>query len=167
MTGIPEMRRRLRRFGVLAGTAAALALPVAALGAQVPFRAADSGSWGVGTHNCGSQLPVFVDTIGTGTHLGRYAYASQECADLGAATFAGMFTLTAANGDMLSGTYAGTFTVDAEGTIHYEQTNTITGGTGRFAGASGSFHVSGLAYGDGRDLQRASGSISNVGASKH
>jgi hypothetical protein len=168
MMGIPAVKRRLRRFAVLAGAAAALALPIAALGgAQVPFEAADAGSWGVGTHDCGSQLPVFVGTTGTGTYLGRYTYASQECADLGAATFAGTFTITAANGDTLSGTYAGTFTVDAAGTIHYEQTNTITGGTGRFAGASGSFQVSGLAYSDGRDLQRASGWISSVGASKH
>jgi hypothetical protein len=151
---------------MLAGAAAALALPMVAFaGAQVPFKAADAGTWGVGAHDCGSQLPVFVDTVGTGTHLGRYSYASEECADLGAATFAGAFTITAANGDTLVGTYAGTFTVDAAGTIHYEQTNTVTGGSGRFAGTSGSFQVSGLAYGDGRDVQRASGRIARVAGS--
>jgi hypothetical protein len=158
--------QRIRRGAVLVAALAALALPAAALGgARVPLKISDSGSWGVGVHDCGSQLPVFVDTTGTGTHLGRYAYASQECADLGGATFAGAFTITAANGDTLVGTYAGTFTVDGGGTIHYEQTNTVTGGTGRFAGASGSFHVSGLAYGDGRDVQRAAGWIGRIGGS--
>ena len=156
--------RRLLRPGLVLAAVAVLAVPVAQAGAQVPFKGSDGGSWGIGSHDCGALVPVFVDTAGTATHVGRYAYASQECADLGGGTFAGAFTITAANGDTLTGTYAGTFTVDEAGAIHYEQTNTVSGGTGRFAGASGSFHVSGIAFPDGRDVQQAGGTISSVGS---
>ncbi|HWQ23878.1 MAG TPA: hypothetical protein VNK94_07215 [Gaiellaceae bacterium] len=162
-----KKRRSSIVLGALALVACfALASSVqASASSDVPFAASDRGSWGVGTHDCGSSLPVWVETSGVGTHVGRYRYSSRECADLGDGTYAGSFTVTAANGDTIEGSYAGTFTVDGAGTIHYEQTNTITGGTGRFAGASGSFHVSGLAYGDGGDVQRLSGAISRVGES--
>lgn len=155
--------RWLGRLGAVIVATAALALPVQALaGASVPLKGADNGSWGIGGHECGSLLPVWVETAGTATHLGRYGYVSQECVDLGAGTF----TITAANGDTIVGTYAGTFTVDGGGNIHYEQTNTVTGGSGRFAAAAGAFGVSGIAYADGSDVQQLSGAITSVGASK-
>ena len=156
--------KRITRLVFLAAFACAVALPAAALaGDEVPLRGSDQGSWGLGTHNCGALLPVFVADSGAATHLGRYAYSSQECANLAAGTYAGSFTMTAASGDTVTGTYAGTFTVDAAGTIHYEQTNTITGGTGRFASASGTFALSGLAFANGDCAQELSGAISRVG----
>jgi hypothetical protein len=131
--------------------AAALAVPSQALAAaSVPFKGADAGTWGVGGHDCGALFPVWVDTAGTATQLGRYAYVSQECVDLGDGTYAGVFVVTAASGDTMVGTYAGTFTVDGDGNIHYEQTNT----------------VSGVAYADGSDVQQLSGSVTSVGAGK-
>lgn len=160
---------RKRRSRIVVGALAlvagfALASSVqASASSEVPFAASDRGSWGVGTHDCGSALPVWVETSGVGTHIGRYRYSSRECADLNGGRYAGSFTATAANGDTIAGSYEGTFTVDGAGTIHYEQENTVTGGTGRFAGGSGSFHVSGLAYGDGRDVQSLSGALSRVG----
>jgi hypothetical protein len=156
------------RLALVAVAVAALAVPLGAFaGDQVPVRAADRGGWGVGDHACGALLPVFVETTGTGSQLGRYAYSARECVDLGAGTYAGSFTMTAANGDTLVGTYAGTFTVDGGGNILYEQTNTVTGGTGRFANASGAFGVSGFAGADGACLQTLSGAVSSVGSSKH
>jgi hypothetical protein len=130
---------------------------------EVGFAGSDRGRWGVGTHECGSALPVWVETSGIATHLGRYAYSSHECASLTTGTYAGSFTISSANGDTVVGRYAGTFTVDGAGTIHYEQTNTITGGSGRFSGVSGSFDVSGLAYADGADVQTLSGALSRIG----
>ncbi len=159
--------RWLGRLGAVVVATAALALPVEALaGASVPLKGADNGSWGIGGHECGSLVPVWVETAGTATHLGRYGYVSQECVDLGAGTYAGAFTITAANGDTIVGTYAGTLTVDGGGNIHYEQTNTVTGGSGRFASAAGAFGLSGIAYADGSDVQQLSGAITSVGASK-
>ena len=50
----------------------------------------------------------------------------------------GSFTLTAANGDTLFGTSTGLGTV-VDGIAYIQETHTITGGTGRFAGATGTF----------------------------
>jgi hypothetical protein len=159
------MRSIVRARVALLALLAVLAVPVGALASdQVPFKGADAGSWGTGSHDCGALLPVFVANSGNATHVGRYSYSSHECVDLGAATYAGSFTITAASRDRLEGTYAGTFTVDSGGNILYEQTNTVTGGTGRFVGASGSFHLSGFAGGDGTCLQRLAGAISSVGS---
>lgn len=155
-------------IGLLAAIAACALVPAfpASASDAVPLRGADSGSWGVGEHACGNGLlPVWVETAGAGAHVGRYAYGSQECANLGDGTYVGSFTMTAASGDRIFGSYAGTFTVDGSGTIHYEQTNTISGGSGRFTGASGSFDVSGLAFSDGKDLQTLSGAIARLGGS--
>jgi hypothetical protein len=151
-------RLRTSVFVVLA--AAALAIPVQALaGPDLPFKGSDSGMWGMGSHDCGALFPVFVETAGHATQLGRYAYSSQECVNFGDATYAGAWAMVGASGDRIQGTYAGSFTLDGS-TIVYEQENTITGGTGRFTGASGSFHLSGLAFADGSGLQALSGSIS-------
>ena len=50
----------------------------------------------------------------------------------------GSFTLTAANGDTLFGTSTGLGTV-VDGIAYIHETHTVTGGTGRFAGATGTF----------------------------
>jgi len=157
--------RRLRWAAVAVVALAGLAVPLQAVaGAQVPLKGADSGTWGEGSHACGALFPVFVTTAGVATHVGRYAYSSQECVDFGTSTYAGVWQITAANGDPISGTYAGSFTIEGA-IIAYEQENTVTGGTGRFAGGSGSFHVSGLAsLDDFSDTQVLRGWISSPGA---
>jgi hypothetical protein len=54
--------------------------------------------------------------------------------------FVTTITYTAANGDQLFTTESGTATPpDQNGLIHFSGTQTVTGGTGRFADASGSF----------------------------
>jgi len=55
-------------------------------------------------------------------------------------TTIGTFTLTAANGDSISGTFTGTGIV-ANGMVTIVENATITEGTGRFADATGSFRV--------------------------
>jgi hypothetical protein len=75
--------------------------------------------------------------------------------------------LTAANGDTITGTYAGTVVRVAGDLGFYEQDNVITGGTGRFAGASGGFHLSGIAnLATLASEQTLSGAISSPGAAK-
>ena len=54
----------------------------------------------------------------------------------------GTATFTAANGDILTTTVAGTATpTSSPSAFTVAETHTITGGTGRFAGARGSFIV--------------------------
>jgi hypothetical protein len=165
-------RRRLRRGLVLLTALASLAAPIpSTAGAQVPFEAADVGGWGQGSHDCGALFPVRVDGAGTttATHLGRFTYVSRECVDFGAYPFpyGGRFTMTAANGDTIVGTYVGTATIAADGvTILYHQTATVTGGTGRFAGATGELDVNGIAFADGSYVQHLAGAISSVGGSQ-
>jgi hypothetical protein len=63
----------------------------------------------------------------------------------------GEFTLTAANGDQLLGTYFGKFVPPDPPLFSIDRHFTFTGGTGRFAGASGGGDASGvqnLATGD-------------------
>ena len=83
---------------------------------------------------------------GTATHLGRYTFAANECFDPTSGVFSGTPTFTAANGDTIVGTYSGqVFGTDDPDVILYEEELRITDGTGRFAGASGTITVSGLA----------------------
>jgi hypothetical protein len=52
--------------------------------------------------------------------------------------FSASSTTTVANGDQLFSTEVGTGTVNADGSVVIDITSTVTGGTGRFDGASGS-----------------------------
>lgn len=88
-------------------------------------------------------------TTGTGksTHMGKISIAANDCitpADNHYA-FIGKLTITAANGDKLSGDYSGSL-VPAETVPVYSFSNAtfqITGGTGRFSKASGSAEIKG------------------------
>jgi len=79
------------------------------------------------------------------THLGLTTGSSLETATLTAtgSVFVTTVTYTAANGDQLFTVQNGTGTVPANGEINFTLTETVTGGTGRFADASGSFSAAG------------------------
>ena len=77
---------------------------------------------------------------GNASHLGRFTTVANITLNLATATGSGTVTYTAANGDMLSGTAVGQAVVGA-GFATVTETVTITGGTGRFAGATGTFTV--------------------------
>jgi hypothetical protein len=51
----------------------------------------------------------------------------------------GSYIFTAANGDTLTADFSGLATLVAPGVLTTHETAVITGGTGRFAGATGSF----------------------------
>lgn len=149
---------------------AVLALPVQALaGKAVPLKGHDSGSFTLTADGCGPGVfAVVVNDSGKATLVGKYAYHSNECFNGATGAFSGTFTITAANGDTISGTYAGTV-VEVVGDLgFYEQDNVITGGTGRFSGATGEFHLSGIAnLATLESSQRISGTVSSPGAAKH
>ncbi len=155
-------RRRLRRAGMLLVAVAALALPTQALaGTLVPYGGSDSGSFVLGAGPCASGfIPLDINGSGRATHLGNYAYHADECFD-GVSAFYGVFTITAANGDMIFATYSGTAAADLSG---YAETAVVAGGTGRFAGAEGEFEVSGLITGPTTYSQTMSGTLSSPGS---
>ena len=77
-----------------------------------------------------------VDGTGVGSQIGRFTIAGQ---------FAGTSTITAANGDQIFTTFTELPEQDlGNGIILVSLNNTITGGTGRFAGATGSFVIDAL-----------------------
>jgi hypothetical protein len=90
---------------------------------------------------------------GTATHIGKYTIVNSHCLDpsTGALT-GGRFVKTAANGDQLFGTYVGTATVIQPpapiGIFQVSGTITFTGGTGRFAEATGTTDMVGTLQAD-------------------
>ena len=90
------------------------------------------------------------DESGTGTavHMGSMSWTSSEtvnfCSNPAGADVAGEFVMTAANGDQVKGRYVTLAHPDfGAGVITFSGTFEITGGTGRFAGASGEGELSG------------------------
>ena len=126
----------------------------------------------------GSELDVFqgpppgtlaVDGTVTGvaTHLGRFTLVYKVTVSLSDGSSAGSAQLTAANGDMIFTTLVGIGTpTDTPGLNQIVEINTITGGTGRFSGAKGSFIVERLVdLGTGVTSGAFHGTITPPGAS--
>src|SRR5512133_2639243 len=81
------------------------------------------------------------DTTGVASHLGKVTlHVEGVVTPTGPNTFtiAGSTVFVAANGDELFATFSGSGTVDASGSSQGTVITTFTGGTGRFANASGS-----------------------------
>jgi hypothetical protein len=126
---------------------AALSIPAAAQN-QVPFKGAMQGN-DVDTPGP-SPGTVVVTTSGTGvaTHLGQFSFTQQETVNLAAFTATGSAHWVAANEDRIDTTVTGSAEPTATpGVISITEVHTITGGTGRFAGAQGIFIVERLANG--------------------
>ena len=130
------------RFPVTLALAAVLGLASSArAGEQVPFK---GGLAGVVTHTPVDPQTdyVVVDATGTATHLGEFELSVPHFVDTPTRTAAGYYEFTAANGDKLYADFTGQATpTSTPGVIAIVETATITGGTGRFAGASGNFVV--------------------------
>ena len=118
---------------------AALAVPAAAQH-LIPFKGslqgqeADTGEFPIITAN-GS-------TTGIATVVGQFSFTYQLTINLLTATATGSGHLIAANGDSIDTTITGSAdVVSTPGFAIITEIQTITGGTGRFAGAQGSFTV--------------------------
>jgi hypothetical protein len=85
---------------------------------------------------------VHLTGTGNATHLGDYTAIFDFRIDLRppATPAVGSFSLTAANGDSIFGGLVGRASI-ANGVATVVETATITGGTGRFTEATGSFTV--------------------------
>lgn len=79
------------------------------------------------------------------THLGRATFVSDKIINVVAGTQTVEATFTAANGDVLTGTGAGTSQLVGPGRVAFTATIAFTGGTGRFADATGQATLTGEA----------------------
>ena len=128
--------RRPLFFAVVAVTAVSLAsIAVSAVAAETPFK---------GTVNAvETGVTVFpIRSItreggGTATYLGKYTGHITGQINLMTRHLTGAATFTAANGDTLTATVDGQATPTTPGMLSVVEVYTITGGTGRFADATG------------------------------
>jgi hypothetical protein len=138
----------MKRFHFAAGLALAVVAVLglaasAAAGDPVPFKGSFEGDVTV------TLLPppappfmvaVDVEATGEATQLGNFTLDIPHLVNRMARTADGTYEFTAANGDTLKADFTGTATLTPiPGVLYIEETATITGGTGRFAGATGSF----------------------------
>lgn len=82
---------------------------------------------------------IHEEGTGTATHLGRYTWVADITLDLATGTGTEQSTLTAANGDVITATVTVAGTPAGGVFLNTLETATITGGTGRFAGATGDY----------------------------
>ncbi len=136
----------MKRYSSAAGLAlavvivAGLAGPVAA-GEQVPFKGRLDGDVTRG-QLVFPFVPVLVEGTGTATQLGKFTFTFPHIVDVRDRTAIGTYTITAANGDTLTADVTGQATpIPGTAIVAIEETATITGGTGRFANATGSFTI--------------------------
>jgi hypothetical protein len=122
---------------VLTSLAALGCAAPAAAGDQVPFRGNFAGVAVATSFNFPIACGVTTGT-GNATHLGQFAFEHPHCANLVAFTLTGTFRLVAANGDQVFADFTGQSTATpTTGVRLVEGTATVTGGTGRFEGATG------------------------------
>ena len=137
---------------------------------NVPFKGAfDARDTGV------VQFPILLingSGAGTASLLGRFTFTYTTKVDLTNATSSGVIQLVAANGDVIHGVSVGRGEpTDTPNVTHVIQLVTITGGTGRFQGATGGFTSDALLVDDpntGIGLSSGSlkGTISAPGSTK-
>jgi hypothetical protein len=118
---------------------AELAVPAAAQ-KQVPFKGT------IQAHETDTPQGGTVSASGSGTGigilLGEFSLTYELTITLANGTATGSAHLIAANGDSIDTTVAGSSEpTETPGVLSITEIETITGGTGRFAGAQGSFTV--------------------------
>jgi hypothetical protein len=114
-----------------------LAGPVSA-GDQVPFRGTMSGTATITPINP-PIVSVLLETSGTASQLGRFTLEAPHIVNQATLTAVGTYLFTAADGSTLTASLSGSASLVAPGQLAIAETGTITGGTGRFDGATGSF----------------------------
>lgn len=115
-----------------------LAASVAA-GEQVPFKGNYEGSF-TQTPIPGTPTSLVVaNGKGEATHLGHFSFDFPLTVNVVLQIGSGTYTFTAANGDEIFADVIAQSSLLPNGLRHVVEIGIITGGTGRFAGATGSF----------------------------
>jgi hypothetical protein len=87
-------------------------------------------------------LHTRITGIGQASHLGKGTFVALSALNLTTTPpflLGGTATFTAANGDVFYTTFTGTATPNGQGALNITNSHTITGGTGIFRNATGSF----------------------------
>jgi hypothetical protein len=137
-------------IGVAFGIGAVLLTPAIARAQERPFMAMLSGNAHLSPTDDPFVLRNDETGLGEATHLGRFTWADVEYADFGVipggVAVTASFTMTAANGDELYGTFTSNgYFADAQTLVIHGQYQ-FTGGTGRFVDATGSGDIDALAF---------------------
>ncbi len=136
-------------------------------GSELPFKGSLEGAATI-TPLPPSSLSVSIEGTGNATHLGRFTVENTHVVNTTDRTATGTYEFAAANRDTLTAGFNGQASLTATpGVLSIVETATITGGTGRFAGATGSFTVERL-FNQVTGLTTGSfeGTISSSGAGK-
>jgi hypothetical protein len=124
-------------FALVATTALLASVAVSATAAETPFKgkvnAVETGTI------VGPTRFLVRDGGGTATQLGKYTEHITMQINLPTRHSMGDATFTAANGDTLTATVEGQATPASPGVLSIVEVYSITGGTGRFADATGAF----------------------------
>jgi hypothetical protein len=136
----------MKRSILSAGLALMLALGTvlaAAAAEQRPFSGEFTGLGIQAVQRCGpAALTIGHEITGVATHLGRFTGTGTNCTEFTFASEAvaiwdGIVTIRAADGSTLTLTAEGSQSAPVAGVASYTHTDTVVGGTGRFADADG------------------------------
>jgi hypothetical protein len=134
----------MKRYRSTAGLALAflvvlgLAGPTFA-GVQAPFKGSFNGDVTL-TPLDPPFVEVDVDATGNATRLGRFSLTIPHVVNRANSSASGSYEFTAANGDAVFADFTGqAIPTSTPGVLYIVEMATVTGGTGRFAGATGSF----------------------------
>jgi hypothetical protein len=107
---------------------------------EVPFKGRLEGAATI-TPLTPPFLSVSIEGTGNATHLGGFTVEIPHVVNTTNRTSTGTYEFTAPNGDTLTAGFTGQASLTAPGVLSIVETATITGGTGRFADATGNFTV--------------------------
>ena len=140
------MRQRIV-FGFVV-IAASVSVAIATPAGAATTRSVKGKVQGSTSANIGSPVHGVSDGALMARHFGRGTYHFEFTGVFNGSTFdlSGPLTFTAANGNVLSGTLSGTagnLSPSIGSTAPFDLVLTVTGGTGRFAAATGELHLTG------------------------
>ena len=140
----------------------------ATAGEMVPFKGTVSGNIISNTPLDECHLLTDVVNGGNATQLGRFSGTAQFILNVCDFSYIGTYEFTAANGDSISGSFIGRSTpTGTPGVVDNDETAFITSGTGRFADATGTFHLGGqIDNNTGTFALPWQGTISTVGSTR-
>ena len=137
---------------------------VAQSGQQVPFKGSIQGHE-THTPQTFPEITANGSCTGIATLVGQLSFTYQDTINILAGTGTGVGQLIAANGDSIYTTIVGSSEpTGTPGVRSITEIDTITGGTGRFAGAQGSFIVERLVNQTGFTSGSFHGTITSPGA---
>lgn len=148
-------------FSVILATSSVLAGCSDASGPRDHALTGDCATAFTGTPQSQTRLAVLVTGQCT-LSIGAMTYAVDQIADFATGTLAGSFSFTASDGDRINGTHTGPIGQQSGAQLPFSGTSTITGGTGRFADASGTLTFTGTA-----NMATSTGAVSYSGTLRY